>query len=79
MGGFLGTCRKNTHPGVESSVVVGIEIGIDSTFYQFVPKDGMEKRKRGHPQGQLLIQIPSFEKEVLNRHLGELSVKVVST
>ena len=53
-------------------------VGIDSTFYEFVPEHAMGKHKRGHPKGQFLIEIHSFEKEALNKRLGELSVKVVS-
>ena len=74
MGGNQSTCRRNAAIVRKSSVVVGI----DSTFYEFVPKNGMGKHKRGHPKGQFLIQIPSFEKEALNKLLGELTVKVVS-
>ena len=75
MGGNQSTCRRNAATVRRSSVVVGI----DSTFYEFVPENGMGKRKRGHLKGQFLIQIPSFEKEILNKLLGELTVKVVST
>ena len=74
MGGNNSSCRRNPDTVRKSSVVVGI----DSTFYEFVPENAMGKHKRGHPKGQILIQIHSFEKEALNKRLGELRVKVVS-
>ena len=73
-GNSQSTCRRSADTVRKSSV----EIGIDSTFYEFVNENAMGKQKRGHPKGQILIQIHSFEKEALNKRLGELSVKVVS-
>ena len=73
-GNNISSCRRNPDTVRKSSVV----IGIDSTFYEFVTENAMGKYKRGHPKGQILIQIHSFEKEALNKRLGELRVKVVS-